>query len=217
VRILSIQVGLPKVYAAAALHGGSWTTATFKEHAPGPLRLSFLGLEGDGQADLENHGGRDKAVLVYPQKHYPLWQAELGIPNFTNGALGENFTVADGAEEDVCIGDQYAVGNALVEVSQPRQPCWKQAQRWGIKDLVPRIVKTGRTGWYVRVLREGVVEEGMDLSLVGRPNPQWTIAAANAVYHNRTFNAARLRALASVELLSTSWRSDLEYLLQGGR
>jgi MOSC domain-containing protein YiiM len=176
-----------------------------------------LGLEGDGQADLENHGGRDKAVLAYAQKHYPLWQAELGIPNFTNGALGENFTVEGGAEEDVCIGDQFAVGDALVEVSQPRQPCWKQALRWDVRDLVPRIVKSGRTGWYLRVLREGTLEEGMDLRLLERPNPQWTIAAANAVYHNRAFDPARMKALASVELLSLSWRSDLEYRLHSGR
>ena len=186
-RILSIQVGLPKVYAAAALHEGSWTTATYKEHASGPLRLTFLGLEGDGQADLENHGGRDKAVLAYAQKHYPLWQAELGIPTFTIGALGENLTLEGGAEEDVCIGDQYAVGDALVEVSQPRQPCWKQALRWGIKDLVPRIVKAGRTGWDLRVLREGTVEEEMDLRLLQRPNPR--------VDHRR-----RQRGLSSIAL-----------------
>src|SRR5688572_910438 len=106
-----------------------WTTGFYKEPVAGAVWLGATNLVGDGQADLVNHGGRDKAVNVYPADHFWNWETELGIPNLSGGAFGENFTTVRALETDVCIGDVYEIGGAVVQISQPRQPCWKLARR----------------------------------------------------------------------------------------
>lgn len=186
-----------------------WTTGFYKEPVAGAVWLGATNLAGDGQADLVNHGGRDKAVNVYPAEHYWHWETELGIPNLPGGAFGENFTTVRGLEAEVCIGDVYELGAAVVQISQPRQPCWKLARRWGIKDLALRVQQTGRTGWYFRVLREGEVEAGHPFVLADRPHPEWTVSAANDVMHHRKADVEAARALASCAALSESWRASL--------
>lgn len=208
-RIVSTRIGQPRRIPDPALPAGFWTTATFKEPVDGPIRLTVLGLEGDSQADQINHGGPDKAALAYGADYYPLWREELSIPGFGDGSLGENLTIGGVLETDIAIGDRYAIGDAIVEVSQPRKPCWKQARRWGINDLVPRMVDAGRTGWYLRVLQEGTIQTGMDLILLARPSPEWTIAAANAVYHAGKHDLLRTRQLSEVPSLSESWKQAL--------
>jgi MOSC domain-containing protein YiiM len=214
--ISTIQIGQPRHYGvidATDPKETVWYTATYKTSVPGPVELRLLGLKGDGQADLQNHGGVDKAVLAYAADHYPTWQAELGIPEFTNGALGENLSVVGGTEKDVCIGDRYQLGSSadapVVEVSQPRQPCWKQARRWDVPTLVPKIQKSGRTGWYFRVIREGLVASDAELVLLERPNPEWTIDRANRIFYFEKHNATENRALAAVPKLSRSWKNSL--------
>jgi hypothetical protein len=123
-RLSSIQVGLPRTLGsedATEPDERPWTTGSFKVPAEGPIYLRYTNLGGDGQADLRNHGGADKAVCVYASQHYPFWRRELGIADFHYGAFGENFTLDGLTEPEVCIGDVYAVGNARVQVSQPRQ------------------------------------------------------------------------------------------------
>jgi MOSC domain-containing protein YiiM len=186
-----------------------WTTGFFKEPVAGPVWLGRTNLAGDGQADLQNHGGPEKAVNVYPVEHYPHWQADLGIAELPPGAFGENFTTGGALEGDVCVGDVFQVGDALVQLSQPRQPCWKLARRWRVKDLALRVQQTGRTGWYFRVLREGAVEAGARLRLVERPHPELSVAAANEVMHHRKQDLAAARSLAECPLLSVSWRESL--------
>jgi MOSC domain-containing protein YiiM len=205
-RIMSLQVGLPRVMDP---HGQPWTTATFKYPVSGKVALSWLGLAGDGQADLENHGGVDKAVLVYSEEHFERWRRELFPEGLTPGAFGENFTVQGLNETNVSVGDVYEVGSARVEVSQPRQPCWKQAQRYGIKDLVVKIIRSGRTGWYLRVRREGSVEAGDVMTLVERRCPEWTIERANHVMYVEKHNRELTRELAACPALSESWAGYL--------
>ena len=210
--LLSIQVGLPRTVGrpdATDPIDKSWTTGIFKEPVAGPVRLGASNLVGDGQADLQNHGGPEKAVNVYPAEHYPYWASDLCLPVLPHGAFGENFTTAGADEASVCIGDIYAVGTALVQVSQPRQPCWKLARRWRVKDLALRVQQAGRTGWYFRVLREGDIEAGMLLVLHERPHPEWTVAAANAVMHHRKADLEATRALAACSALSVRWRESL--------
>lgn len=125
-------------------------------------------------------GGPEKAVLAYAADHYPLWRSELEPLELPYGTFGENFTIAGLTEETVCIGDIYIIGGAIVQISQPRQPCWKLARRWQVKDLVIRVPANGRTGWYFRVLKEGYIEQGVPVILLDRPYPQWPI------YHTRT-------------------------------
>lgn len=231
----SVQVGMPRELAGAGADGPDWmrrewATGIFKELVLGPVRLHATQLEGDGQADLTVHGGPDKAVCVYSLDHYPFWVGKFGgdaasgdaLPT---GAFGENFTVAGLVEADVCIGDVWVVGDAdsnasdddslgrvVVQVSQPRQPCWKLARKWGVKTLAFQVQQSGRTGWYFRVLHEGIVEAGMPLTLVERPRPEWTVARANGVMH---FDEGGVRAageLSRVPELSANWREGL-----GGR
>lgn len=186
-----------------------WTTGTFKDPVIGPIWLGLTNLTGDGQADLKNHGGPDKAVNAYPYEHYAYWAVLLGQDPLPPAALGENFTTVGAIEADVCVGDVFDVGEARVQISQPRQPCWKQARRWREKDLAVQMERTGRTGWYFRVLREGVVEAGNPIRLLARPHPEWTVAAANAVMHDRQDDLAAAAMLAACPALSASWRLSL--------
>src|SRR5277367_3306676 len=157
----SVQIGTPRRYGsedAAAAHDKPWATGFFKNQVDGPVFVSTTNLAGDGQADLKNHGGIDKAVLAYSANHYPKWRDELRMPDMPCGAFGENLTIAGFNEESVCIGDIVRIGGVTFEVSQPRQPCWKLARRWRMHELVGFVVRNGRTGWYLRVLEEGWIE-----------------------------------------------------------
>ena len=211
-RIASLQVGLPRSYGEGGTDAAEhrpWSTALFKETVDGPRWLGCTNLLGDGQADLVHHGGPDKAVCVYPASHYAYWREKLGISEFGYGAFGENFTVAGLTESDVCIGDVYAVGDAVVQLSQPRQPCWKLARRWGVNDLASRAIAVGLTGWYFRVLREGEVRAGLTLELRDRPCAGWTVARANDVMYRLRDESRLTRELADCALLSDSWRGKL--------
>lgn len=211
IRLASIQAALPREHGrddAAEPMGRPWTTAFFKEPVAGPVWLARTNLEGDRQADLKHHGGPDKAVLCYAAAHYPLWRAELGR-ELPHGAFGENFTVEGLDEATVCIGDVYAIGQARVQVSQPRMPCWKIARRWGIEDLSARVQRTGRTGWYLRVLDEGLVAPGDEIARLERPHPEWTIARANAALYTRPRDVDEILALTAVPALAPSLAAGL--------
>ena len=189
----------------------SWTSGIFKAPVEGPLWLTSLGFTGDAQADLTVHGGPDKAACVYSGDHYPDWRRTPGLESFSFGAFGENLTVAGLDEQRVCIGDVWSLGDAEVEISQPRQPCWKLARKWRRRTLTDEVVSSGRTGWYFRVRRGGQVAPGAGLTLLERRYPEWTIAAANRVMHRREGDTA---ALARLDALSASWRHTLERRLQ---
>lgn len=149
----------------------------------GELALSELNLAGDRQADLSVHGGPDKAVYVYPIEHYPVWTAE-GY-SVAHGDFGENLSVHGALESDARIGDVWAWGDALVQIAQPRHPCFKLAMRTGRKDVVPAMISTQRCGWYLRVLRPGTVPTAGPLDLVEQaegPTVGETFLAASANY-----------------------------------
>src|ERR1700684_3044472 len=140
--LTSLQVGMPRNYGfedAADTHDKSWTTGFFKAPIDGPIFVGTTNLAGDGQADLKNHGGVDKAVLAYSADHYPKWRDELGMPAMPHGAFGENLTFAGLSEESVSIGDILRIDAVTFEVSQPRQPCWKLARRWRMHELVAAV------------------------------------------------------------------------------
>ncbi|QEG38495.1 MOSC domain-containing protein [Roseimaritima ulvae] len=204
-QIVSITVGMPQTIDQEK----PWSSGFIKAPVVEPLWLGSTNLAGDGQADTEHHGGPHKAVCVYPADHYPYWHDTLELAEFPWGSFGENFTVAGLTETDVCIGDVWAVGEVLVQVSQPRQPCWKLARRWQVKDLALQVQQTGRTGWYFRVLREGQVEAGMPITLAERSEPDWTVAVANHVMHHDKRNHDAAAALAAVPTLSPSWKETL--------
>lgn len=211
-QLVSIQVSLPKVYGRPNAHDWMdqpWQTGFYKEAVHAPRWLAKTNLAGDGQADLVNHGGPDKAVLAYAASHYPYWREQLGRPDLPHGAFGENFTVDGLTEDTVSIGDVYRLGSALVQVSQPRQPCWKLARRWRIKELTALVEQTGRTGWYLRVLEEGEVEPGQPLTLQERPYPEWTVSRATRTMRSRTRDSSAAGELAGIDALAASWRDRL--------
>lgn len=212
--VISLQVGLPQCLTSASFSDqfGSpqeWTTSFFKKSTAESIWLGALNLAGDGQADLANHGGLDKAVNVYPHEHYPYWGHTIGLMNLPMGGFGENFTTRGLLEQHVCIGDVFQLGEAMVQISQPRQPCWKLARYWRIQDLAVRVQQTGRTGWYFRVLKEGHVQAGQDLVLRERPYPHWTVSTANQVMHHLVKDRQAAQNLADCEALSSRWREKL--------
>lgn len=210
--IRSLQIGLPRNIENRNFSDQApltWSTGFYKESRPGPIWLGLVNLVGDGQADLENHGGPEKAVNVYPMEHYPYWKSLYGLRMFQAGSFGENFTIEGLLEPDVCIGDVFNIGDTLVQVSQPRQPCWKLARYWGIRDLALKVQETGRTGWYFRVLKEGLVRVGDRLVLTERHYPQWTVSTANRIMHHEIQDRQTAQALANCTDLSIRWRDKL--------
>ena len=191
-QFLGTDVGLPKPL------DHRWRSAFFKEPVAGPVLLRTINLEGDRQADPRVHGGPEMAVLAYSAEHYPAWRAELGIAEMGPGGFAENFTISGQDEESVCIGDVYRVGQATVQVSQPRGPCYKISYRWKRPDLLGRCQTTGRHGWYLRVVEEGLVEAGQPVELRERPNPDWTVRRAADVYQARRKRPAEAGQLASL-------------------
>lgn len=206
--VLSIQTGQIRVYPAST-DGKyeSWASAIDKQTVTGPIRLTSLGLVGDEQ-EYEDHGGPDKAVLLYGSENYRLWRQDLDRDDIGPGGFGENFTVSTLLESTVCIGDVYHVGEALIEVSQPRIPCYKLGNRWNLPTLTKLAEKSGRTGWYARVLREGEVIPG-PLELVERPYPTWTINRIREIRTHRHRLPDEVSALAACSELAVSWKRGL--------
>lgn len=160
---------------------GAETSAIAKRPREGVIQLLEDGFAPDEQADRKVHGGPEKAVHLYPLAHHAFWRNELTNPGALAlldqyGAFGSNLAVNDMTESDVHIGDRFRLGSALVEVNQPRQPCWKVDHRFGTKGMVKTIVETGRCGWYFRVLEWGEVRSGDMIERVANGHTDWTVA-----------------------------------------
>jgi MOSC domain-containing protein YiiM len=189
-----------------------WTSGILKEAAAGPVQVTTGGVEGDGQADLEHHGGPDNVVLAYDAAHYPVWREKLGIADLSYGAFGENFTVTGFSDATVCIGDVWEIGGEgglLMQVTQPRQPCYKLARRLLQPHIVKMVHETGWGGWYLRVLRPGPAAVGMAVRQMARTHPEWNIVTALEAMYGRRRDRGPAAALAGVEELSVRWKREL--------
>ena len=192
-----------------------WESGMFKEGTIEKVWLSKTGLVGDEVADKKNHGGPEKAVFTYSTKHYDFWKNEQNIEAMHVGGFGENLAIENMDENSVCIGDSYQFGEAVIQVSQPRRPCWKPARRFRTMDLALRIQNSGRTGWYFRVIKEGIVQGGEVLTLLERPYPEWTIAKCNEVMYDKKDDLDLAEKLAACELLAENWKQTLYKRLAG--
>jgi MOSC domain-containing protein YiiM len=213
-RLLSVNVGLPR---EVSWHGGTFTTSIFKEPVPGRVVLRTLNLDGDRQSDLSVHGGEAKAVYCYPVEHYEYWKAQLpGFP-LPMGVFGENFTVESPLEDEVHLGDRFAVGSAELVVTQPRLPCYKLGIRFSSDDMVRHFLASGRTGYYVAVTREGEVGAGDAITWLSRDPAGVSVSDITRLYIAKEFtpdDAQRVRQALTVEALPVSWKSWLADKLQ---
>lgn len=214
--VSSIQVGQVRTEGdpeASDPNQKQWTSAFRKTTVDGAVMAGQTGLSGDAVANEQHHGGIDKAVLAYAAKHYPDWRSEVpelaAHDEFGPGGFAENLTIEGADEANVCVGDRYRAGECLFEVSQPRQPCWKIGRRWQLSTLTKQVAKSGRTGWYLRVLETGQITAGDNWDLVERFHPQWTIAACNEVLFAKNKDAELVAQLSALPELAAEWKESL--------
>ncbi len=211
-KLISVNVGRPR---PVPHEGRVVSSGIFKEPVAGPVFLRRLNLDGDGQADLRVHGGADKAVYAYPFEHYAFWAGELGRHDFSHGQFGENFTVIGLLEDAVCIGDEFQIGEARVQVTQPRSPCFKLGIRMGDDQFVARFAVANRTGFYLRVLQEGRVAAGDAIERVAHDAGSLSVRDVFRLRNDRGTRAEYERA-ARLPALSPSWRAVFEQRLAEG-
>ena len=188
-----------------------------KTPVEGHVLIGELGLEGDEQGDPRVHGGIDKAVHHYAFEHYAAWRSELGNSPILQqpGAFGENISTQGLTEADVCLGDRYQLGTAVLEVSQGRQPCWKLNDRFGVPDMARRVQDSGRSGWYYRVLHAGSAHAGDSLILRERAHPDWPLSRLARLLYDRVLDPTLLEPALALPLVP-SWRKIIERRMQQG-
>ncbi|MFD9700992.1 MOSC domain-containing protein [Lentzea sp. NPDC059081] len=210
-RVISVSTG--------GIRGIPWRgqevrTAIAKTPVLGRVNVGVLGLDGDEQGDRVHHGGPDKAVLLYPEEHYADWAREVG--ELATPAFGENLTTSGLLESDALIGAVYAVGTVLLQVSQPRRPCYKLAVHHDVADMAVRTQRTGRTGLYCRVLKPGHVGAGDAIVLARKPLHGITAAEVHRVVNvDRDDTEAARHLLRHQDLLPESWVRTLRRRAEG--
>src|SRR5207249_4109778 len=217
-KLVSVNTGLPR---NVTWHGRNVTTGIFKQPVQGRVALRKLNLDGDRQADLTVHGGEHKAVYCYPFTHYDYWKVELPGRELPMGSFGENFTADGFLEDSVYLGDRFSVGTAEVTVTQPRLPCYKLGIRFESDDMVKRFLASGRTGFYVAVVREGEVGAGDEMRVIAQEANAVAVSEITHLYVTKRYGEAEIRAIRRalrVEELPESWKEYFrERLRQAGQ
>jgi len=211
-RLISLNVARPRL---TVYNGATINTGIFKEPVSGPVALRTLNLDGDCQADLAVHGGPNKAVYAYPSEHYEFWRQELPGTNLPWGMFGENFTTEGLIERDLFIGDRLQIGTAILVVRQPRIPCYKLAAKFKRKDILARFLRSGRSGFYFSVEKEGVVEVGNSFEFLSREPHAITISEMNWVFAEDTYNRDLLDKAIATSALPGDWRDFFRKRLHG--
>ena len=208
-KLLAVNVSRPKT---VSINGRTYSTGIYKTAVAGPVSLTGLNLAGDGQGDRKNHGGEYQAVYCYPQEHYAYWADRLARADFQFGQFGENFTTQGLLENEVCVGDIFRIGEAVIQVTQPRVPCYKLADKLGLPGFEVAFLRANRSGFYLRVRAEGAVEAGDPIALISKDPIGMTVAEVNAALYLDKQPAAAERALR-IEALSPGWQRSFEKLL----
>lgn len=210
--ISQIAVGVPK---NVDHQGKPVTTGIFKSAVTAKVDVGLTHLAGDGQADLTVHGGRDKAIYVYPEVHYAYWRQELGVESLQVSQFGENLTVTELSEESVIIGDRYQLGSTTVQVTQPRIPCFKLGIRIGDNNFPARFLASGRLGFYLRVEATGQIQLGDEFILLERGEQGISIHQLwKATFEPEKDFEIIERALASLPHLDAGWQRRLQQILK---
>lgn len=191
-KILQISVSTPKTFL---VQGREVSTGIFKDPVTGPVPLRTLNLDGDRQADLTVHGGVDKALYVYPSEHYPFWRAEYPGKDLEFGGFGENLTTENLLETEVCIGDEFQAGTAVIRVTQPRLPCYKLGIRFGRPDIIKRFMRSGRLGIYFSVVQEGILEAGDRIVCIKRDSHEITVSEVANLFNDKSLDRDRVEII----------------------
>ncbi len=193
-------------------------SAIAKQALTGPVAFNQLGIAGDEQADRLHHGGPEMAVHHYPLDHHEYWRGELGDHPLlaAPGAFGTNIAMTGLTEDTVMLGDRYRLGGVLLEVCQPRKPCWKIEHRFGEKRMVKRILATGRCGWFYRVVEDGTAQAGDSLELVERISEDWSMRRVfDGIWGTSApRDSGVLREIAALHRLAEDLRSKVEAMLE---
>ena len=211
--IISVQIGEVTTTGdvnSTNIINKQYTTASYKEAVLSSVNVTKLNIVGDNVADTIHHGGVDKAIFVNSLKNYLHWKTFLKKDTLPFGALGENLTVDNIDEHSVCIGDIHQIGTVKVQVSQPRQPCWKISRRWENKEFFNEIYNSGKTGWYYRVLEEGSFKAGDSIIYISSINNKITINDANEAMRNQDLFQDRVQELLKIEELAQAWKNSLK-------
>jgi ferredoxin-NADP reductase/MOSC domain-containing protein YiiM len=209
-RLLAVNVGLPREHA---WRGRIVRTGAWKEPVAGRRMARRLNIDGDGQGDIQGHGGEHRAVLVYQVESYRYWEHELGRSELTFGQFGENFTVDGLSDREVCIGDRYRIGEALFEVSQPRVTCYRVGMRMCEPRMAALLVSHGRPGFYLRVLEEGLVGAGDEIVKIADADVRMTVAEINALLYLPGHGHEDLQRALRIPALSQGWQQSFRGLL----
>ena len=210
-RLLSVNVGLPQ---NVTWRGQTVRTAIWKQPVEGRRMVARLNIAGDGQGDLAGHGGENRAVMVYQMDSYRYWEAQLGRHDFSMGQFGENFTVEGLADNEVCIGDRYRIGGALFEVSQPRVTCYRVGIRLNEAAMASLLVSHHRPGFYFRVLEEGEVGAGDEITKVVDGPERVTVADIDALLYLPGHPRDQLTSAVRIPALSAGWKTSLQALIE---
>jgi len=204
--LISVQVGIPR---RVLRDGEEVLTGIFKTPVQKRLQMRALNLEGDQQADLSVHGGQNKAVYAYPSEHYPYWEKELPGVELPWGSFGENLTTSGLLESAVYIGDRFTIGAAEVVVTQPRLPCFKLNLKFNRDDMVKRLLASRRTGFYLRVLREGEVGAGDEIIPVHKDENRVSVLDILHLYLRESDSSELRNRALQLEYLSPSWHKEI--------
>jgi MOSC domain-containing protein YiiM len=211
-RIVSVNVGLPR---EVSWQGGAVATGIFKQPVDRRVKVLRLNLEGDRQADLSVHGGPSKAVYAYPSEHYRYWRQQFPDLDLPWGMFGENLTLEGLLEDHANIGDHLRIGSAEFMVTEPRMPCYKLGIQFGRKDIIPRFLKSRRSGFYLAVLKEGEVGAGDAIRKLSKAEDSVTVTDVVRIYAGRgNKDLDLIRRAVRTEALPNAWRDYLSRLLQ---
>ena len=216
-KIISLNVGLPR---DVIWHGRTVTTGIYKYPVEGPVALRKLNLDGDRQADLTVHGGEHKAVYCYPIEHYAYWRKKLPNRDLPSGSFGENLTTEGLLENEVHIGDQFAIGAAEVIVTQPRLPCYKLGVRFEADDMVKKFLASRRIGFYFAVTKEGQISAGNKMKPLAIDPNVISIAEFLELYITKNWTSAditKIHRLFELPSLPNDWKHYLHERLQEAR
>jgi ferredoxin-NADP reductase/MOSC domain-containing protein YiiM/ferredoxin len=212
--LVSVNVGMPQ---DVAWQGRTVRTGIWKHPVTGPRLVRRLNVDGDGQGDLAGHGGEQRAVMVYQLDSYRYWQKQLARDDFVSGQFGENFTVEGLPDDEVCVGDRYRIGDAVFEVTQPRVTCYRVGIRMNEPRMAALLVSHGRPGFYFRVLSEGTVQAGDEITKIAAGPQAMSVAEINALLYLPGHPPEKLEKALRIKALSPGWRGSFEALLDEGR